>query len=86
MSAHYLEITVRPFARYAELFGRESFAVRLEAPATVRRALDEVRAAMPNPEELPDNPMVALNHVHVHGDAPLHDGDELALLPPLAGG
>jgi molybdopterin converting factor small subunit len=35
---------------------------------------------------LPERPVVALNSVYSALDAPLHDGDELAFLPPVAGG
>jgi len=35
---------------------------------------------------LPAQPLAALNLRHVRLDAPVSDGDELALLPPLAGG
>jgi len=31
-------------------------------------------------------PMIALNESYVSADEPLHDGDELAFIPPVAGG
>jgi molybdopterin converting factor small subunit len=35
---------------------------------------------------LPANPMTAVNREHVTSDRRLQHGDEVALLPPLAGG
>jgi molybdopterin converting factor subunit 1 len=31
-------------------------------------------------------PMIAVNESYVSADEPLHDGDELAFIPPVAGG
>jgi molybdopterin converting factor subunit 1 len=31
-------------------------------------------------------PMIAVNESYVGADEPLHDGDELAFIPPVAGG
>jgi molybdopterin converting factor subunit 1 len=31
-------------------------------------------------------PMIAVNESYVSEDEPLHDGDELAFIPPVAGG
>ncbi len=36
--------------------------------------------------QLPPSPMVARNQVHAQLDTALEDGDEVAVLPPLAGG
>jgi sulfur carrier protein ThiS len=37
--------------------------------------------------KLPDNPrIVFVNNRHAPEDSPLHDGDRLAIFPPVAGG
>jgi molybdopterin synthase sulfur carrier subunit len=41
---------------------------------------------LPGGERLPPKPLCALNLSHVSPDARLSGGDELAVLPPLAGG
>ncbi|MGH2669342.1 MAG: MoaD/ThiS family protein [bacterium] len=79
-------VTVRFFARYAELAGCETAAVAVPAPATVRDVVRRVRATLPGADALPERPLAAVNLRHVKLDAPVHDGDEVALLPPIAGG
>jgi molybdopterin converting factor small subunit len=80
-------VTVRVllFASYAEQLGRESLEVSISAPATVAGVLDQLRA-LPGGRELPARPLCARNLAHVSLDAPVSAGDEVAVLPPLAGG
>lgn len=79
-------VRLRLFARYADLVGREEMDLDLPLPATVadvvRRAKDEWPAA----RQLPERPLAAVNLQHVRLEAMVRDGDEVALLPPLAGG
>jgi len=79
-------VTVRFFARYAELAGCESAAVAVPATATVHDVLERVRATVPGAQALPARPLTALNLRQVRLDARVQDGDEVALLPPLSGG
>jgi molybdopterin converting factor small subunit len=73
------------FASYAERLGRGSLDLRLGAGATVADAVSAVRA-LPGGAGLPERPLAARNLEHCAPDAPLADGDEVALLPPMAGG
>jgi molybdopterin synthase catalytic subunit len=73
------------FASYAEALGRGAVELTLPAPATVRSALDSLRA-LPGGHRLPSRPLVAVNQLHVALDTPLSADDELAILPPLSGG
>jgi molybdopterin converting factor small subunit len=41
---------------------------------------------MPGWEDLPEEPTVAVNREYSQPDRELHAGDELALIPPVAGG
>lgn len=84
-TAPTLTIRVLLFASYADTLGFDSVELSLEQPATVGSALEHLRA-LPGGERLPARPLCALNLTHVRADAPLSGGDELAVLPPLAGG
>jgi molybdopterin converting factor small subunit len=79
-------VRVRFFARYAELVGRAETDVSLPLPATVEDVLARVRAAFPGARALPERPLTAVNLKHVKLDARVQDGDEVAVLPPIAGG
>jgi molybdopterin converting factor small subunit len=80
------KVSVRFFARYAELAGCTWSAVNVETPATVADVIARVREVFPGTRDLPPRPLAALNQRQVHLDAPVTDGDEVALLPPLSGG
>ena len=81
-----LSVTVLLFATYAEMVGREQVTVEVSAPATVADVVRRFRASWPGADRVPDRPMAAVNRVHARLDSAVSDGDEVALLPPLAGG
>ncbi len=79
-------IRVRLFARYAELVGRAEAAVSVPLPATVGDVVQRLRDDIPAARALPERPLAAVNLRQVKLDARVKDGDEVALLPPIAGG
>lgn len=81
-----LRVRCRLFARYAEVVGREEVVLDLPADAVVADAVALLRRQVPGGDVLPERPLVAVNLAHVLPSERLRDGDELALLPPLAGG
>src|SRR5437660_1760416 len=52
-------ITVRLFARYAEIVGREVVTLSLPEPATVADVVHRVRAELPGATDLPERPLAA---------------------------
>jgi len=74
------------FARYAELAGRGEGTLAVPLPATVRDVVARVRREWPGAAALPSEPLAALNQRQTPLDAAVRDGDEVALLPPFAGG
>lgn len=73
------------FARYAEVLGLAECHVELSQPATVADLVTALRQ-LPGGAQLPPIPMVAVNHTLARSATEIHPSDELALLPPLAGG
>lgn len=75
------------FAVYRDLVGgRGEIEVELPPGADVAAALRAARARHPSLSRLPERPAVAVNQVYADLDTPLGPGDEVALLPPVAGG
>jgi molybdopterin synthase sulfur carrier subunit len=79
-------VRVRFFARYAELAGRAEGTLIVPLPATVSDVVDRARREWPGARSLPAALLAAVNLQHVRLDASVVDGDEVAFLPPLAGG
>lgn len=79
-------VRLKFFARYAELVGQEDLELALPVPTTVAEVVRRVRSSVPGAGALPEQPLTAVNLRHVRLDAPVADGDEVAFLPPLAGG
>jgi molybdopterin converting factor small subunit len=80
-----VNVRVLLFASYADQLGLGSVRVALPALATVGDALDHVRS-LPGGERIPPRPLCAVNLAHAPLDTRLAEGDEVAVLPPLAGG
>lgn len=78
-------VQVLLFARYAELLGSGRLTLPLPAPATVAAVVSAVRG-LPGGSALPLHPLVAVNARQALESDPVQGGDEVALLPPMAGG
>ena len=77
--------TVQVFASYAELLGAHKVQIPLPPSATV----DDVAAAvrdLPGGARLPVNLKIAVNREFAAPHQPVDPRDELALIPPVAGG
>ena len=77
-------IRIRCFARYAELFGEE-VELPAEGIATVGDLLDRLRT-LPGGGILGGTALVAVNQRQARPAERVNAGDEIAILPPLAGG
>ena len=80
-----VSIRVQLFAQYAEQVGRNVVDVEVAAPATVGALVARLRADHPA-AAIPATPLVAVNLTQARPADPVSAGDEVALLPPLAGG
>lgn len=74
------------FASYRDLVGARSLDLQLPEGATVSDLVTSLRDRGGAYCTLPTDPAVAVNREYASSDAALHDGDEVALIPPVAGG
>jgi molybdopterin converting factor small subunit len=81
-----LRVRVLFFASYADRVGREAEDLILSSPATVGDVVRRVRAVLPGGDHIAEHPLAAINQTHARLIDAVADGDEVALLPPLAGG
>jgi molybdopterin synthase catalytic subunit len=80
-----MQIRVLLFAQYRDAAGTDQLTLELPAGATASDAVARLLAERPTPV-IPARPVVALNMTYASLADVLADGDELALLPPVAGG
>jgi len=80
-----MTVTVLLFASYADIVGRSEIELDVETGATVKDVIARVRA-LGDAHRLPPAPMVAVNEQYASHDRELEAGDEVALIPPVAGG
>lgn len=80
-----MTVNVLLFASYADALGAHSLALEVPRDATVADVLRQVRA-MPGADRLPREPLVAVNERYARRDRVLAAGDQVAIIPPVAGG
>lgn len=80
-----MSISVLLFASYADAFGARSIDVPVGMPCTVGTLVGIMRT-LPGGGRLPSAPLVAVNQVWAPSDHTISAGDEVAVIPPVAGG
>jgi molybdopterin converting factor small subunit len=80
-----VRVRVLLFGSYAERLAAQTLDLAIPAPVTVGAVVAHLRS-LPGGEQLPSRPLTALNLTHVAPEAAVSPGDEIAILPPLAGG
>lgn len=80
------KVTVLFFASARDAAGRSSEVVQLTGPATASDLLEKVVSDHPRLAAVVRSVRLSVNCELVAGDAKLKDGDEVGILPPVAGG
>ena len=81
-----MNVQVLLFAQARESAGAPRLALALAPGSRVRDALDALEREHPALAALRPHLAVAVNGTLARADAPVPDGAELALLPPVSGG
>jgi molybdopterin converting factor small subunit len=78
-------VTVQLFASYAESFGEPTLKIAFPPGGTVQELIRRIRA-LPAAVDLPAAPRVAVNRRFAAPEQRVGPDDEIALIPPVAGG
>ena len=79
-----IQVTVRCFASVREALGAEVLEVALPIGCTAAALREQLGARAPQLLRLPV--AFAVNRAYARPETVLHDGDEVALIPPISGG
>lgn len=80
-----MRISVLLFASYADALGRPAVELELPEGATVGDLVASLRAGA-GAGRLPARPLVAVNQAYARWDQAIRPTDEVAVIPPVAGG
>jgi molybdopterin converting factor small subunit len=80
-----MTVTVLLFASYADALGASTIELDVAPGSTVHDVLASL-ASRPGGHRLPPRPLVAINETYATLDAELRGGEEVAVIPPVAGG
>ena len=81
-----MRVHVLLFAALREAVGAKELFLELEAGASVADVLTALESDHPVLGKFRGRVLVSVNREHRSTDAPLKDGDEVAILPPVSGG
>ena len=80
-----MTVRVLLFASYADALGASEVSIDLPKGARVADVLARVKA-LASGKRVPDKPLVAVNQRYAQPDQAVSETDEVAIIPPVAGG
>lgn len=80
-----MTVRVLLFASYADALGTPELSLDLPDGARVRDVLERL-TLLAGAGAVPASPLVAVNATYAHADQSVAPGDEVAIIPPVAGG
>ena len=81
-----MQVHTRFFAAYRDLVGTPALSMHVPDGACVSDVVGALRARGGGFAALPADPAVAVNLTYTTVDQALSEGDEVAFIPPVAGG
>ena len=80
-----MTVRVLLFASYADAVGQNELSLELEEGSRVGDVVNRVRE-MAGGRVLPPAPLLAVNAAYAPASTVVRSGDEVAIIPPVAGG
>ena len=81
-----MRVTIRLFARLRDLAGSGELVRDVADPATVQTVWRTLVSEIPDLGDYERTMSVAVNADYSRMSSPVHEGDEVAFLPPVSGG
>ncbi|MSQ41227.1 MAG: MoaD/ThiS family protein [Dehalococcoidia bacterium] len=81
-----MDLQVKLFAVYRDRVGKDTLRLYVEEGHSVAQLAERLVAAYPRVFPPASDLVVAVNQEYALPDQVLHDGDEIALIPPVSGG
>ena len=81
-----MRVTVRLFARLRDVTGAGELVREVPEPANAHTVWNAILAEWPALREYEKTMSVAINAEYARMTANVHDGDEVAFMPPVSGG
>lgn len=81
-----MKLRVLFFSVLRDITGTDEIAIEVPAGVTMADLLVQIEARWPKLRDWAPSMLLALDQTYVKRDAVLHDGAEIALMPPVQGG
>src|SRR5207302_9509423 len=81
-----ISVRVLFFGAARDAVGHEEIDFELNSPGNVTSAREQVLSAYPARQRFGNSLLIAVNQEYAQPDRQIHDGDELAVFPPVSGG
>ena len=80
-------VVVRFFGHFKEVAGRQEVTLHVPDPSSLNHIREILEETIPSMKAIQKQVVgVAVNQEMIQGDIVIHDGDEIAFLPPFSGG
>lgn len=83
---HIVKVRIRLFASFREAVGGGTLHWDASVGTTVGQVVAALQQEYPGLGPAAEKALLAVNQEYVGRELVLHDGDELALIPPVSGG
>ena len=81
-----MKTTVKFFAAFHDMTGTRELNLEVREGLTVGELYHDLRARFPRLADYSGSLLFTVNAEYVPADHALHDGDEVAFIPPVSGG
>jgi molybdopterin converting factor subunit 1 len=81
-----MRVKVRLFAKLRDIVGANEVDCEVPEPATIRDVWAQLVTRHPELQSYASSLSCASNEEYARMDTPIHDGDDVAFLPPVSGG